>query len=92
MAQTVPGRHNIQMTYFGFLDIEEHIDFPEKHPSLQMRRKQKRPDIELCYLPVIAENGSYYGEISKTTGRPKYKFIKGYYRKTGVYVRSHYRS
>lgn len=42
--------------------------------------------------PGIAENGSYYGEISKTTGRPKTVYVKGYYRKDGTYVRGHYRS
>lgn len=44
------------------------------------------------YKPSIAENGSYFGEISKNTGRPKTVHIKGYYRKDGTYVRGHYRS
>jgi hypothetical protein len=42
--------------------------------------------------PPVAENGSYYGEISETTGRPKTVYVRGYYRKDGTYVRSHYRS
>ena len=40
----------------------------------------------------VAENGSYYGETSATTGRPKTVFVNGYYRKDGTYVRSYYRS
>jgi len=40
----------------------------------------------------VAENGSYYGEISPLTGRPKTISVKGYYRKDGTYVRGHYRS
>ena len=40
----------------------------------------------------VAENGSYYGETSKATGRPKTVRVKGYYRKDGTYVRGHYRS
>lgn len=40
----------------------------------------------------VAENGSYYGEISKTTDRPKTVHVQGYYRKDGTYVRGHYRS
>lgn len=40
----------------------------------------------------IAESGSYYGQISKATGRPKTVHVKGYYRKNGTYVKSHYRS
>lgn len=42
--------------------------------------------------PLTAENGSYYGEISKTTGNPKTVHVNGYYRKDGTYVRGHYRS
>jgi len=42
--------------------------------------------------PPVTENGSYYGEVSETTGRPKTVFVNGYYRKDGTYVRSHYRS
>lgn len=33
-----------------------------------------------------------YGEISKTTGRPRTKPVKGYYRKDGTYVKPYYRS
>jgi len=40
----------------------------------------------------VAENGSYYGEISTDTGRPKTVHVRGYFRKDGTYVRSHYRS
>lgn len=42
--------------------------------------------------PSVAENGSYYGEISEKTGRPKTVHVEGYYRKDGTYVRGHYRS
>ena len=42
--------------------------------------------------PTCAENGSCYGDISTTTGRPKTVYVSGYYRKDGTYVRSHYRS
>jgi hypothetical protein len=40
----------------------------------------------------LAENGSYYGQISESTGRSKTVFVRGYYRKDGTYVRAHYRS
>jgi len=46
----------------------------------------------LILSPGVAENGSYYGEISPATGRPKTVYVRGYYRKDGTYVRSHYRS
>ncbi|MFH1231011.1 MAG: hypothetical protein V1709_05885 [Planctomycetota bacterium] len=44
------------------------------------------------YTPSVAENNSYYGEPSKTTGRPKTVHVDGYYRKDGTYVKGHYRS
>jgi hypothetical protein len=40
----------------------------------------------------VAENGSYYGEISTNTGRPKTVHVDGYYRTDGTYVREHFRS
>ena len=40
----------------------------------------------------VAENGSYFGEISEVTGRRKTVPVRGYYRKDGTYVRGHYRS
>ncbi len=43
-------------------------------------------------VPRVAENGSYYGETSENTGRPKVVHVRGYYRKDGTYVRGHYRS
>lgn len=49
-------------------------------------------EITVPEAPVIAENGSYKGEISKETGRPKDVAVKGYYRKDGTYVKGHYRS
>jgi len=42
--------------------------------------------------PYCAENGSCYGDISSYTKRPKTVHVRGYYRKDGTYVRSHYRS
>lgn len=42
--------------------------------------------------PFVAENGSYYGQTSQLTGRPKTVFVHSYYRSDGTYVRSHYRS
>lgn len=45
-----------------------------------------------AYKPYIAENGSYFGEISRATDRPKTVHVDGYYRRDGTYVRGHYRS
>ena len=44
------------------------------------------------YSYGCAENGSCFGDISSYTGRAKTVYVKGYYRKDGTYVRSHYRS
>ncbi len=40
----------------------------------------------------VAENGSYHGQISAETGRPKTVRVGGYTRKDGTRVRGHYRS
>ena len=40
----------------------------------------------------VAENGSYYGELSNDANGPKVVFVDGYFRKDGTYVQSHYRS
>lgn len=39
-----------------------------------------------------AENGTCYGDISAATGRPRTVHVRGYTRRDGTYVRSHYRS
>lgn len=50
------------------------------------------PDPLPSYNPPVAENGSYYGEISEATGRPKTVHVRPYFRKDGTYVRGHTRS
>jgi hypothetical protein len=42
--------------------------------------------------PAVAENGSYYGEISAVNGLPRTHLVSGYYRRDGTYVRGYYRS
>jgi hypothetical protein len=51
----------------------------------------REPSYTSGSTPPVAENGSYYGEISPATGRPKTLHVEGYYRKDGTYVRGHYR-
>jgi endonuclease YncB( thermonuclease family) len=50
------------------------------------------PSIAPATKPIVAENGSYYGEISERTGRPKTVYVRNYTRSDGTYVRSHFRS
>jgi hypothetical protein len=59
---------------------------PESNPSKAL------PLLKPESKPLIAENGSYYGETSKITSLPKTTYVNGYTRKDGTYVRSHYRS
>ena len=44
------------------------------------------------YQPFIAENGSYKGQISDRTYRPKDTYVHSYQRQDGTRVRGHYRS
>ncbi len=50
------------------------------------------PSIQPAYKPIVAENGSTYGEISERTGRPKTVYVRSYTRRDGTYVRSYWRS
>ena len=50
------------------------------------------PPPPVRYAPGCGENGSCYGDISTLTGRPKTSYVRGYTRRDGTYVRSHYRS
>lgn len=64
-----------------------------KQSSQQIFIQSRQTYIQPKYnYPRIAENGSYYGQISTNTGRPKTVSVRGYYRKDGTYVRGHYRS
>jgi hypothetical protein len=53
---------------------------------------QPIPPPPVRYAPSCGENGSCYGDISTLTGRPKTSYVRGYTRRDGTYVRSHYRS
>jgi len=44
------------------------------------------------YKPYAAQNGSYRGEMSKKTYRPKNEYVRPYQHKDGSRVRSHYKS
>ncbi len=56
-----------------------------------LRTTSRSPSLSAEGYPV-AENGSYYGEVSADTGRPKSVYVAGYFRKDGTYVQSHYRA
>lgn len=44
------------------------------------------------YEPYYAQNGSYRGEMSKKTYKPKNDYVRPYNHKDGSRVRSHYKS
>jgi outer membrane protein assembly factor BamE (lipoprotein component of BamABCDE complex) len=71
------------------------LDIPKSNlpqSPLKPLRIPAARDIGGRLVPFVGENGSYFGEISKVTGRPKTVYVKGYFRKDGTYVRSHFRS
>ncbi len=67
---------------------------PRSQPNLSKQPAQRAVQVQRPPPSNYrcAENGSCYGDISTTTGRPKTVRVKGYYRKDGTYVRGHYRS
>lgn len=68
-------------------------DPPQRYVAQQYPPQQVYPSNTTNYRnSAVAENGSYYGQISTRTGRPRTVLVHGYYRKDGTYVRGHYRS
>jgi len=71
---------------------DELLEQLSENTSIELLKSYSVSDYYNIYHPFVAENGSYYGEISDYTGKPKNVYVKGYFRKDGTYVRSHYRS
>lgn len=67
---------------------------PTRMPHLIKGKSLPTPllrDEQGCAWPYRGEDGSFYGQISTQTGRPKTVYIAGFYRPDGTYIRSHYR-
>lgn len=61
--------------------------------SASLRREPfARTRTASSFGPGVAENGSYYGELSTCTGMPKTVHVNSYARRDGTYVQGHYRS
>ena len=79
-------------------DAYERTAAPNKNPKMSFSPPGINPlpptkePSAIYSTPSIAENSSYYGEISPKTGLPKTTHVRGYFRKDGTYVRGHYRS
>jgi len=98
-----PKTENALYSYIKISDILESISYISgqhyQHRSLApylFKKSSGSQNYTIDYknrlVPFVAENRSHYGQISKNTGRPKTVYVRGYYRKDGTYVRSHYRS
>lgn len=74
-----------------FNAIESSLPAPSTAPSTT-RWWTARDSTSGATFPFVAENGSYYGEISTRTYLPKTTYVRSYFRKDGTYVRSHFRS
>lgn len=86
---SIAGIHNDTGSGYRFIDSFLPSSFSSYSSSYYTPKQYPRTSYT---FPSIAENDSYYGEISEATGRPKTVYVHGYYRKDGTYVRSHYRS
>lgn len=60
------------------------------YPPIELRKPTYQPRVD--YKPFVSESGSYRGEISSFTYRPKDTYVRGYYRRDGTCVQGHYRS
>lgn len=64
----------------------------DSRSSTQQTYYQPTQSASPAYQYPAAENGSYYGEISPNTGRPKTVYVRPYTRSDGTWVQGHYRS
>lgn len=62
-----------------------------KPVALPRDEASTRPESNSKIIPLCAENGSCYGDPN-VNGVPKTVHVRGYFRKDGTYVRSHFRS
>ncbi len=69
-----------------------YVETPSRSYSSPSSPSYISPSFPPASKPIVAENGSYYGEISERTGRPKTVHVNGYSRRDGTYVREHWRS
>ena len=89
-TETIPQRSEVDRDYQS--------NYPQSQTYVPPVRQSYTPPsyvpprIELPERPRVGENGSYYGEISERTGRPKTVYVQSYTRRDGTYVRSHFRS
>ena len=74
--------------------VAKHVDLDGLRKSIasQSGTAPRAPPLSTVSDTFTTEDGSSYGEISKDTGRPKTVFVRGYTRKDGTYVKSHFRS
>jgi len=75
-----------------FLGVKKQVEFINTNKTDSITQNTPNaPSKTIVSLPM-AENGDFYNQDNDGDGRVESVFVKGYYRKNGTYVRSHYRA
>lgn len=92
----VAEKQKIHATYswYWFIGKTKQVNGYWNYSSPQEKQKSSilKSVSTHSYAYPQAENGDYYNRDNDGDGRVESVFVKGYYRKDGTYVRSHYRA
>jgi hypothetical protein len=89
IANGVPGDYIIRSNGKTIVLNQGDIDYAKR--QLGIAKSTNNRSIT-NHSPNRAENGDYYGIDNDGDGRIETVYVRGYYRKNGTYVRSHYRA
>jgi hypothetical protein len=85
IANATAGDYIIRSSGQKIILKQGDIDYAKRQIVIQSNKSSKT-------LSSTAENGDIYGADNDGDGRIETIFVRGYYRKNGTYVRSHYRA
>jgi len=87
------GEADASIDYIEYPQVTHRRQSPLSPPtsSWQLPRSRSSSGLSGSTSRRAAENGSHYGQLNQN-GVPKTVYVRGYFRKDGTYVRSHYRS
>ncbi len=75
-----------------FLGVKKQVEFITTNKTDSITQNTPNAPSKTIFSLPMAENGDFYNQDNDGDGRVESVFVKGYYRKDGTYVRSHYRA
>jgi hypothetical protein len=88
VANASVGDYIIRTNGKKIILVQADINYAKRQLGVQLKESSKN----WTSTQTRAENGDVYGADNDGDGRVETVFVRGYYRKDGTYVRSHYRA